>query len=128
MFRGKRGGVPLESIYDGLLIANISASTSTHSLSSGAAPALTPVPTGVLNGSRLAMMDPLTGDDIYLYYQYGDGSLRYISQSLERIWQGSTNLQVTDAKRGTPLAAVSTLTNGSVIVSGLRSKVISTNT
>ena len=128
MFRGKRGGVSLDSIYDELLIANISASASTHATSSGAASAPTPVPTGVLNGSRLATMDPLTGGDIYLYYQYGDGSLRYISQSPERIWQGSTNLQVTNAKLGTPLAAVSTSTNGSVFVSGLRSNTISTDT
>ena len=128
MFRGKRGGVPLYSIEDRLLTANISASTSTHATSNGAASVPTPVPTGVLNGSRLTTMDPRTGGDIHLYYQYGDGSLRYISQSPQRIWQGSTNLQVTNTKLGTPLAAVSTSTDGSVFVSGLRSNTISTNT
>ena len=69
-----------------LLIAIISASTSIHATSGGAASAPTAVPTGVLNGSRLTTMDPRTGGDIYIYYQYGDGSLRYISQSPERIW------------------------------------------
>ena len=73
-------------------------------------------------------MDPRTGGDIYLYYQYGDGSLRYISQSPERIWQGSTNLQVTNARFGTPLAAVSTSSNGSVFVSSLCSNTTSTDT
>ena len=128
MFRGKRGGVSLYSIQDGLLIAHISASTSTHATSSGAASAPTPVNTGVLNGSRMTTMDPHTGGDIYLYYQCGDGSLHYISQSPEFIWQGITNLQVTNARMGTPLAAVSTSTNGSVFVSGLRSNTILSDT
>ena len=132
MFHGKRGGVSLYSIHDELLIAHISSSTSipatsTHATSSGAASAPKPVNTGVLNGSRMTIMDPRTGGDMYLYYQYGDGSLHYISQSPEHIWQGVTNLQVTNARMGTPLAAISTLTNGSVIVSGLRSNTISTD-
>jgi len=74
-------------------------------------------PAGVLNGTRLTTMDPRTGGDIHLYYQYGDRSLRYISQSPKRIWQGSTDLQVTDAMLGSPLATVSTSTKGSVLVS-----------
>ena len=60
-------------------------------------------------------MDPRTGGDIYLFYQYGDGGLSYISQSPQRIWQGSINLEVTDALPGSPLASISTSTNGSVL-------------
>lgn len=62
-------------------------------------------------------MDPRTGGDICLFYQWGDGGLRYISQSPQNIWQGSTDLHVTDAKLGTPLASASTGSNGSTYVS-----------
>lgn len=72
---------------------------------------------GALRGTRLATMDPRTGGDIYLYYQTTDGSLRYISQSPARIWQGSMNLRITNAKLGTPLCTTYTSANGSVIVS-----------
>ncbi|KAI4275982.1 MAG: hypothetical protein LQ337_002803 [Flavoplaca oasis] len=58
-------------------------------------------------------MDPGTGGDIYLFYQWYDGGLRYISQSPLRVWQGSTHLDVPDAKLGTPLAAISTKSDGS---------------
>jgi len=84
-------------------------------------------PAGVLNGTRLTTMDPRTGGDIYLYYQYGDGGLRYISQSPARIWQGSTDLQVTNAMLGTPLATASTSTNGSTFVSIFPSNTTLTN-
>ncbi|KAL8871761.1 MAG: hypothetical protein Q9174_002470 [Haloplaca sp. 1 TL-2023] len=73
-------------------------------------------PRGVLRGSRLATMDPLTGGDIYLFYQWSDGGLRYISQSPRRVWQGSTNLDVPDAKLGTPLAALTTESDESTFV------------
>ena len=62
-------------------------------------------------------MDPRTGGDICLFYQWDDGSLRYTSQSSQHIWQGSTDLDVIDAKLGTPLASVSTGSNGSTYVS-----------
>ena len=61
-------------------------------------------------------MDPGTGGDIYLFYQWYDGGLRYISQSPLRVWQGSTHLDVPDAKLGTPLAAISTKSDGSIFV------------
>ena len=64
-------------------------------------------------------MDPRTGGDIYLFYQWNDNGLRYISQSPKRVWQGSTDLHVTDAKPGTPLTSVSTISNGSTLVSNL---------
>ncbi|KAI4199089.1 MAG: hypothetical protein LQ350_004844 [Teloschistes chrysophthalmus] len=53
-------------------------------------------------------MEPKTGGDIFLFYQWDDGGLRYISQSPGRVWQGSTDLNVPDAKLRTPLASVST--------------------
>ncbi|PGH36189.1 hypothetical protein GX50_01045 [[Emmonsia] crescens] len=68
---------------------------------------------GVLKGTRLASMDPRTGGDIFVYYQNGDGSLRYISMSPTRVWQGSRILPVDDAMMGTPLAATHTVSNGS---------------
>ena len=74
---------------------------------------------GALRGTRLTAMDQDTGGNICLFYQYADGSLRYQFQNLARVWQGSTDLQVKDAMQGTPLAAVSTWNNGSVIVSAL---------
>ncbi|KAL8702185.1 MAG: hypothetical protein Q9201_004540 [Fulgogasparrea decipioides] len=67
----------------------------------------------VLKGTRLVTMDPRTGGDIYLYYQEDDGGLHYISQSPQRIWQGSAKLNVPDARLGTPLGSISTVTNGS---------------
>ena len=73
-------------------------------------------PGGVLRGSRLSTMDPYTGGDIYLFYQWSDGGLRYISQSPLRVWQGSTHLDVPDAKLGTPLATISTKSDGSTFV------------
>ncbi|KAL8636413.1 MAG: hypothetical protein Q9228_006187 [Teloschistes exilis] len=52
-------------------------------------------------------MDARTDGDIFLYYQWDNGGLRYISQSPGRVWQGSTDLDVPDAKLRTPLASVS---------------------
>ncbi|KAK2805873.1 hypothetical protein FQN51_008647 [Onygenales sp. PD_10] len=76
---------------------------------------LSSVPTedGILQGTRLSSMDPRTGGDIFVYYQYGDGSLRYISMSPNRVWQGSRTLPVDNAMIGTPLTATFTITNGS---------------
>jgi len=74
----------------------------------------------VLQGTRLATMDPRTGGDIYLFYQWEDSGLRYISQSPRRVWQGSTDLHVTDARAGTPLTSVSTGYNESTAVSIFR--------
>lgn len=71
---------------------------------------------GVLRGTRLTTMDAHTGGDIYLYYQYEDGGLHYIPLSSARIWQGSTDLRVTDAMLGTPLAATSTRFKGAITV------------
>ena len=71
----------------------------------------------VLKGTRLTTMDPRTGGDIYLFYQWDDGGIRYISQNVSRIWQGNINLEITDAKKGSPLASVSTGANGSTFVS-----------
>lgn len=63
-------------------------------------------------------MEPKTGGDIFLFYQWDDGGLRYISQSPGRVWQGSTDLNVPDAKLRTPLASVSTgSSKGSATVS-----------
>ncbi|KAK2798538.1 hypothetical protein FQN50_008806 [Emmonsiellopsis sp. PD_5] len=78
-------------------------------------PTSTSLPTedGILKGTRLSTMDPRTGGDIFVYYQYGDGSLRYISMSPTRVWQGSRSLPVDDAMIGTPLTATFTITNGS---------------
>jgi hypothetical protein len=66
------------------------------------------------------MMNPQTGGDIYLFYQRDDGGLRYVSESPEHIWQGSSELHVTDAKLGTPLTSISTESNGSTYVSMFR--------
>ena len=70
-------------------------------------------------GIRLVTIDPRTGGDIYLFYQWNNNGLRYISQSPKGVWQGSTDLHVTDAKPGTPLESVSTISNGSTLVSYL---------
>ncbi|KAI4236040.1 MAG: hypothetical protein L6R40_006286 [Gallowayella cf. fulva] len=73
---------------------------------------------GVLRGTRLTTMEPRTGGDIDLFYQNADGSLHYISQSQARIWQGSFDLNVSDAKLGTPLCSTySNWGDGSVYVS-----------
>lgn len=61
-------------------------------------------------------MDPWTGGDIYLFYQWDDRSLHYIAQNAERVWQGSTDLHVTNAKLGTPLASVGTFYNDCVSI------------
>ncbi|KAL8721790.1 MAG: hypothetical protein Q9225_001590 [Loekoesia sp. 1 TL-2023] len=92
---------------------------STSNTSSTVYPTAVPNATlsGALKGTRLATMDPRTGGDIYLYYQATDGGLHYISQSPARIWQGSMNLRITNAKLGTPLCTTYTSTNGSVVVS-----------
>ena len=74
-------------------------------------------PTGVLPGTRLATMDPRTGGGIFLYYQVTSGGLQYISMSPRRIWQGSMDLQITDALLGTSLATTSTSINGLIYVS-----------
>ncbi|KAL6719480.1 hypothetical protein ACLMJK_003720 [Lecanora helva] len=74
---------------------------------------------GVLHGTNLAVMDPFTGGDIYLFYQWSDGSIRYIDQSPERVWQGSTYLDVADAKLGTPLTSVSTNSSNGTLFSWL---------
>ncbi|KAK2792900.1 hypothetical protein FQN52_002578 [Onygenales sp. PD_12] len=57
-------------------------------------------------------MDARTGGDIFMYYQYADGSLRYISMSPDGVWQGSRTLPVDDAKLGTPLTATYYVKNG----------------
>ncbi|KAL8695770.1 MAG: hypothetical protein Q9224_003174 [Gallowayella concinna] len=60
---------------------------------------------GVLKGTRLTTLETRTGGDLDLFYQNADGALHYISQSKERIWQGSFDLNVSDAKIGTPLCS-----------------------
>lgn len=62
-------------------------------------------------------MDTRTNGEIYLFYQWDDGGLRYIAQSSQHTWEGSSELHVTDAKLGTPLASVSTESNGSAYIS-----------
>ncbi|PGH00631.1 hypothetical protein AJ79_08147 [Helicocarpus griseus UAMH5409] len=89
-------------------------SPATSSSSSPLPPApSTPSKDGVFKGTRLAAMDPRSGGDIFLYYQYGDGSLRYISLSASRDWQGSRSLPAKDSMAGTPLATTHTVSNGS---------------
>ncbi|KAL8801369.1 MAG: hypothetical protein Q9200_006962 [Gallowayella weberi] len=60
---------------------------------------------GVLKGTRLTTLELRTGGDLHLFYQNADGTLHYISQSKARIWQGSFDLNVSDAKIGTPLCS-----------------------
>ncbi|OJD11048.1 hypothetical protein ACJ73_09624 [Blastomyces percursus] len=67
---------------------------------------------GVLMGTRLAAMDPRSGGDVFLYYQNGDASLRYITLSPTRVWQGSRTLPLDDAMLYTPIASTYTDSNG----------------
>ncbi|KAI4282459.1 MAG: hypothetical protein L6R38_002925 [Xanthoria sp. 2 TBL-2021] len=92
-----------------------SSATSTADPTSSAANATNERLGGVLRGTRLTTLEPRTGGDINLFYQTNDGSLHYISQSQERIWQGSTNLNISDAKLRTPLCSTySNFKDGSV--------------
>ncbi|KAI4254238.1 MAG: hypothetical protein L6R42_007280 [Xanthoria sp. 1 TBL-2021] len=94
-----------------------SSATSTADLTSSAANATNERLGGVLRGTRLTTLEPPTGGDINLFHQTNDGSLHYISQSQERIWQGSTDLNISDAKLRTPLGSTySNFKDGSVHV------------
>ncbi|KAK2732405.1 hypothetical protein FQN55_004129 [Onygenales sp. PD_40] len=68
----------------------------------------------VLKGTRLSSMDPRTGTDIFLFYQYGDGSIQYMPLTSSRAWQGSKTLPVENAMIGTPLTTTYTSVNGKV--------------
>lgn len=95
-----------------------SSATSTADPTSSAANATNERLGRVLRGTRLTTLEPRTGGDINLFSQTNDGSLRYISQSQERIWQGSTDLNISDAKLTTPLCSTySNFKDGSVYVS-----------
>ena len=69
----------------------------------------------ILKGTRLETMGSRKGD-VLLYYQSGDGGLHFISMDETRAWQGSRDLEVTDAKLGTPLASTSADVNGTIFV------------
>ncbi|KAL8734494.1 MAG: hypothetical protein Q9166_001394 [cf. Caloplaca sp. 2 TL-2023] len=59
-----------------------------------------------------------TEGDMALFYQMTDGRLYYISRSQARIWQGTSDLNISDAKLGTPLCSTySNYKDGSVYVS-----------
>ncbi|PGH35371.1 hypothetical protein GX50_01835 [[Emmonsia] crescens] len=71
-----------------------------------------PTRDGVFLGTRLAAVDARTGRDVFLFYQYGDYSLRYTALSAARDWQGSRALPVKDAMPGTPLGSTFTIIDG----------------
>ncbi|KLJ06976.1 hypothetical protein EMPG_17533 [Blastomyces silverae] len=79
-----------------------------------APPGSPPNKDSVLRGTRLASMDAQNGGDVFLYYQNGDASLRYITLSEGRVWQGSTTLPLDDAMLHTPIESTQTDSNGTV--------------
>ncbi|KAL8956152.1 MAG: hypothetical protein Q9193_006242 [Seirophora villosa] len=68
-----------------------------------------------LRGTRLAKLNSQTNDETFLFYQRSDGSLHYSSLNSARVWQGSMDVNIQNAKLGTPLCAIDTTTNGSVL-------------
>lgn len=80
------------------------------------APPLNTTVENALRGTRLAVMDPAIGGDLYLYYQTFDGRLHITSQSVAHVWQGTIEMNIEDAKLGTPLCAGASYANDSILV------------
>ena len=78
--------------------------------------------TGALNGSGIALASEsfASGDhgSIVMYFQHHSGQIRQAQLNSQGVWQGgdATNIVATDAKNGTPIAAVAYARNDTASV------------